>query len=206
MANSDTTTHICQQCGAGFSRKPDKHKKFLFCSLKCYHDSTRIHPDVNKDCEYCGEPMQKRASKDRARRYCSPECAALGKRQHFEQPCEECRTAFTPDKAGRRFCSLECRDKHWSGGNHPNWQTGRSIQADGYVLIKMPSHPRAHSDGYIFEHIVVAEQAIGRYLVEGEIVHHIDHDTENNEPSNLQVMSRSEHSRLHSNERWHGRA
>lgn len=47
------------------------------------------------------------------------------------------------------------------------------------------------------EHRVVAERMLGRALQPGEIVHHIDHNKRNNDPSNLQVMTQSEHARLH---------
>lgn len=41
------------------------------------------------------------------------------------------------------------------------------------------------------------EVAIGRRLVSGECVHHIDGDKTNNEVSNLQLLTLSEHASLH---------
>ena len=49
------------------------------------------------------------------------------------------------------------------------------------------------------EHRVIAEQIIGRPLAKGEIVHHKDGNKHNNDPSNLEVMTQSEHLKLH----WH---
>lgn len=46
-------------------------------------------------------------------------------------------------------------------------------------------------------HRVIMEQRLGRRLSSSECVHHIDRDRANNDPSNLIVMSRSEHTRLH---------
>lgn len=46
-------------------------------------------------------------------------------------------------------------------------------------------------------HRVVAEEMLGRPLKRGEIVHHIDGNKHNNDPSNLQVMTQSEHMKLH---------
>ena len=47
------------------------------------------------------------------------------------------------------------------------------------------------------QHRVIAEQIIGRKLKKGEIVHHKDHNKKNNHPSNLEVMTQSEHARGH---------
>ena len=59
------------------------------------------------------------------------------------------------------------------------------------------------------EHRVVAEQKIGRPLLKGEIVHHIDGNIHNNSPENLEVLTQSEHIALHRAEmnaaRWKNR-
>lgn len=47
------------------------------------------------------------------------------------------------------------------------------------------------------QHRIVAEQMLGRPLVKGEVVHHIDGDKHNNSPENLAVMTQSEHIKLH---------
>jgi HNH endonuclease len=47
------------------------------------------------------------------------------------------------------------------------------------------------------EHKWVAEVKLGRPLQKGEIVHHIDGNSWNNDPSNLQVMTQSEHCKAH---------
>ena len=47
------------------------------------------------------------------------------------------------------------------------------------------------------EHRVIAEQKIGRPLEPGEVVHHIDGDKFNNDPSNLEVITQSEHINIH---------
>lgn len=52
--------------------------------------------------------------------------------------------------------------------------------------------------GFIREHIYIIEKMIGRKLHHHECVHHIDHDKTNNDPSNLRLMTISEHTILHS--------
>ena len=48
------------------------------------------------------------------------------------------------------------------------------------------------------EHRIVAENILGRSLKDGEIVHHIDGNPQNNDANNLRVFrSQSEHARFH---------
>jgi hypothetical protein len=75
--------------------------------------------------------------------------------------------------------------------------------SQGYVLIRVPEdHYLRCRDGYAREHQVVAEKKIGRRLRPDEIVHHKNDDRTDNRPENLEVKTRSEHSRIHCQERW----
>ena len=50
-------------------------------------------------------------------------------------------------------------------------------------------------------HRIVAERKIGRALVCGETVHHVDGDIQNNKPENIEVLpSQGEHMAKHRNE------
>ncbi|MCH5165513.1 MAG: HNH endonuclease [Clostridiales bacterium] len=68
---------------------------------------------------------------------------------------------------------------------------------EGYKQIYTPSSPEARANGYAPEHRVVASEKLGRPLYDHEVVHHRDGNKRNNRPSNLQVMSRSQHARIH---------
>jgi hypothetical protein len=54
-------------------------------------------------------------------------------------------------------------------------------------------------------HRIVAEEMLGRSLTSKEVVHHKDGNKWNNAPENLEVMSQSQHVRIHLMERWHGK-
>jgi hypothetical protein len=47
------------------------------------------------------------------------------------------------------------------------------------------------------EHRVVMERILGRPLRSDEVVHHVDGNKRNNDPSNLRLMTQSEHIALH---------
>ena len=62
----------------------------------------------------------------------------------------------------------------------------------------MPEHPKATVEGYVREHIVVAEYKLGRPLSKDEVVHHLDENKYNNEPENLIVFkTNADHSAFH---------
>ena len=78
------------------------------------------------------------------------------------------------------------------GENNPNWKGGKRLHSKGYVELYFPEHHRAGPNGYVLEHLVVAEAVLGRPLEAHEIVIHRDQDRENNEPSNLKVIDRKD--------------
>jgi len=60
---------------------------------------------------------------------------------------------------------------HISKIKHPMWKGGRIFNGD-YWKIHMPKHPRANINGYVSEHILVAEKAIKKSLPPKTEIHH----------------------------------
>lgn len=60
----------------------------------------------------------------------------------------------------------------------------------GYLFVK-------HKGKVTPQHRVIMENIIGRTLKNSEIVHHINENKLDNRPENLQIMSKSEHQRIH---------
>ena len=71
------------------------------------------------------------------------------------------------------------------GKDNPNWNGGRKINFYGYILIYNPKHPFRQNDNYVFEHRVVMEKHLGRYLTKKEVVHHINEVKDDNRIENL---------------------
>lgn len=98
-----------------------------------------------------------------------------------------------------------------SGKNHPSWTGGTTKDRSGYLLQRvdvdgehgyliraLAKRGKAGADraGYAPVHRIVMHNKIGRRLLPGEVVDHIDGDIRNNLPENLRVFaSNAEHLR-----------
>lgn len=79
--------------------------------------------------------------------------------------------------------------------------TKSTREVNGYRVLYLPEHPRSMKsdnwNGYVYEHIVIAEDFMRRRLNENEVVHHLDGNRSNNRTENLIVLERSQHTKLH---------
>ncbi len=66
------------------------------------------------------------------------------------------------------------------GNKNSNWKGGRTKTGSGYIQIYMPNHPRADSRGYVREHILIAENALGKRLPSKAVVHHMNESKADN--------------------------
>ena len=135
--------------------------------------------------------------------------------------CEDCgkvrevqRTTMVLDKKEHpcRTCS-NIRNGIAKRGK-PSWNAGKKIDQSqrkigntylnhhGYTEIYLgdDSQKYGRKDGYVLLHRKIAQDNLGRQLLQSEVVHHIDGDKTNNAAENLLVCSGfSEHRDIHNN-------
>lgn len=86
-----------------------------------------------------------------------------------------------------------CKNCVKKGERNPTWHGGKLKTPYGYIKLLRPKHPRADSKGYVFEHIVVWEEAHGKPLPAGWEVHHLNGIHNDNKPRNLEGLPSGKH-------------
>ena len=83
--------------------------------------------------------------------------------------------------------SATCRSCQATAGDaNGNWRGGTTRHKAGYVMRHVPGHPRTRPrNPYVFEHILVMEEVLGRHLLPDETVHHLNGVKDDNRPENL---------------------
>lgn len=56
--------------------------------------------------------------------------------------------------------------------DHHSWKGGRYLNDSGYVMVYDPNHHRSSYNGYVREHIVIAEKVLGKRLPDNAQIHH----------------------------------
>ena len=82
------------------------------------------------------------------------------------------------------------------GARNPNFNGGKYIDDKGYIRTLCPEHP-FNNVGYVYEHRLVAEKVLGRYLQPWETIHHINEIKLDNRWENFFLTTVPEHSSLH---------
>ena len=123
-------------------------------------------------------------------------------RKHLNERAKEKISRANKGKANRKgYKASEETKRKMSEAKTVKGIGHKKKRCDGYIAIYFPDHPKSTSEGYIMEHDLIMECFIGRWLKDDEVVHHKNKIRDDNRIENLQLLTKSEHSRLHMSER-----
>lgn len=180
----------CDFCGKEFERKHSNIHERNYCSHACLGKAnsarfSAIRP--KKQCDYCGKTFEF-FGKHKLRNkhfFCCKECGFAFKEKKVNVNCDWCgqsilrkRTDVVRNK--HNFCERGCYQN--------------------FINFEKAGAPNQRVSGKVLYRFL-AELKIGRKLLPGEEVHHIDGNHLNNNPDNLLVVSASEHSKIHANQK-----
>lgn len=148
-------------------------------------------PRVERLCINCKTPL----TDPRRTKYCSTRCLRIVGNITKKEGRKTDKTVRFCILCSKRiknydtiYCSHKCSTDHHTGFNHPNYKGGSIIRGYRKIWINGEQIP---------EHRHIMQEHLGRKLLSSEIVHHKDKNKLNNELSNLELMSRSEHAKHH---------
>jgi len=157
------------------------------CSLCRTH---KYAYSLGKKCIDCGAAISNRCTR----------CIPCTKRKNIvTRTCKECGIDYeTPSSKHLYYCTNACAIKGRAktmrqGGNYsPAYKGTPTIEKTGYVTVYVNGRGRRAR-----VHTLIAEQILGRRLLKGECVHHINLDKTDNRHSNLIICDQSYHLWLH---------
>lgn len=106
------------------------------------------------------------------------------------------RTSQVLKTRGRRVYYHAEGNPHWKGGTYRH---------HGRVQVLCPDHPNSGQNNYVLRARLVMEKQLVRFLNQDEVVHHINHVTDDDRIQNLQLMTILEHNTYHAQHQTNGR-
>lgn len=198
----------CSRCGKHFI-KPAKYSTAqwqakMFCSRRCAGLKRKVPNAEIASMYQRGESSTQIAELFglsgthvlRILREAGVSIRQASENKRLSQSRPEVRKKMSEAATGRALPeSAKQRLRERVGSKNHNWVSGITMQVSGYLQFTA-SVANGEQAGK-FLHTVIAEWKLGRKLLPGEVVHHKDRNKLNNDPNNLEVMTASEHAKLH---------
>lgn len=183
----------CEYCGKEFKTYKSNNRKYCSkkCSAKKMWKKREKAKKVEIICLYCGKKFQLNASETRVKlkivHYCSSKCRDNARKKGIIKKCINCGKEFytTRNECCSKKCVYEYKKKNYKH---------KIYLENGYEVRYIGGY---NKKGNVKNHRYIMERYLGRKLNENEIIHHKDGNKLNNDINNLEVMTRSEHSKLH---------
>lgn len=169
--------------------------------------TTPINMQITKFCLHCAKQFSVPKWRESAK-FCSRDCSEKHPRSLPNAKCDHCGKNFhiKPSQLSRYsrtvgvFCSTAClaegKRVAYEGQGNPNYK-GKNTDTDGY-RTQPPSARRSLHHTVKRVHQAVCCEALGiSRIPSGHHIHHRDCNVINNTPSNLAVMTVSDHKWLH---------
>lgn len=191
-------TSICKECGQPIPQRARGNQNKDFCSVECYKKWVSEHKKApNCYCAVCGKPM-----------YIKP--YRLKRTQHGITCSRDCgskyRSIWFSGKGNHQYGLV--------GSLNASYKGAIRISVYGYALEEAPGHPfpidKYEGVPHVGQHRLVVEKNYkmfnpeffviinGKHYLKPEYdVHHINDIKTDNRIENLQVLTKSEHSKLH---------
>ncbi len=186
----------CDWCGKEFEREKGRIHDRNYCSRACLGkaNAERYRLQSLKTCSNCGKEFEYRRNHKKRNKhfFCCVECGYVFKVKRIYVPCDWCGKPIYKKR------SDVARNKH-------NFcDAGCYID---FINFEMAGAKNQRIAGKVVYRKLM-ETEIGRPLREDEEVHHIDGNHSNNNVGNLEVLTASEHSKIHAAQKrrdQHGR-
>ena len=175
----------CDWCGKEFERKKEHIHERNYCSRTCLGkvNAERYRLQSLKICSNCGKKFEYRGNHKKRNQhfFCCKECGYAFKEKKIYVPCDWCGKPIYKKRSDvarnkHNFCDVGC---------YLDFLNFEMAGAENQKVAGKIVYRR------------LAEMEIGRTLREDEEVHHIDGNHRNNNVDNLEVLTVSEHAKIH---------